>query len=99
MAFWSPRKSEPLIVSKACHFQSSIVWLPSAAFMPPEAATVCDLVGNNFDTQATFFPFSHRPNAALKPAPPPPIMTESYMWSIIWKFLYVNYLTRLLFRN
>ena len=45
---WSPSQSEPLIVSYACHRQSSSDIFPRAALMPPCAATVCDLVGNSF---------------------------------------------------
>jgi hypothetical protein len=45
---WSPNQSLPLMVSYACHRQSSTDMFPSAALMPPWAATVCDLVGNSF---------------------------------------------------
>jgi hypothetical protein len=48
MASWSPSQSLPLIVSYACQRQSSSVMLPSAALMPPWAATVCERVGNSF---------------------------------------------------
>lgn len=47
MASWSPSQSLPLMVSYACHRQSSTVMLPKAALIPPCAATVCDLVGNS----------------------------------------------------
>lgn len=47
MASWSPSQSEPLMVSYACQRQSSTVMLPSAALMPPCAATVWERVGNS----------------------------------------------------
>jgi len=47
IASWSPSQSDPLTVSYACHLQSSSVMFPSAALMPPWAATVCDRVGNS----------------------------------------------------
>ena len=50
MASWSPSQSLPLIVSYACQRQSSTDMLPSAALMPPCAATVCDRVGNSLVT-------------------------------------------------
>lgn len=46
--------------------------LPSAALMPPCAATVWDRVGKSFDTHAVFSPASVRPTAARSPAPPAP---------------------------
>ena len=55
------------------------------------AATVCDLVGKSFVTQAVLNPASERPNAARKPAPPAPTTTASNSWSTtgycveIWK--------------
>jgi hypothetical protein len=48
---WSPSQSLPLIVSYACHRQSSTVMLPSAALMPPCAATVWLRVGNSLVMQ------------------------------------------------
>ena len=47
IASWSPSQSLPLIVSYACHRQSSLDMLPSAALMPPWAATVWERVGNS----------------------------------------------------
>lgn len=41
------------------------------------AATVWDLVGKSFVTQAVLNPASERPNAARKPAPPAPTTTAS----------------------
>lgn len=61
------------------HLQSSSVIFPNAAFIPPYAATVCDLVGNNLDIQAVLNPNSTNPNAALKPAPPAPTTIASYV--------------------
>mgnify|MGYP004140317907 CR=1 FL=1 len=52
MASWSPSQSEPLIVSYACHLQSSSVMFPSAALMPPCAATVWLRVGKSLVMQA-----------------------------------------------
>ena len=46
MASWSPSQSEPFTVSYMCQRQSSWPMLPSAAEMPPCAATVCERVGN-----------------------------------------------------
>ena len=77
MASWSPNQSEPLTVSKACHFHESSVMFPKAALIPPYAATVWDLVGNNLEIQAVLNPYSDRPKAALKPAPPAPTTTAS----------------------
>lgn len=56
---------------------------PKAAFIPPYAATVCDLVGKSFDIHAVLKPNSDNPNAALKPDPPAPTTQQSYSWSII----------------
>jgi hypothetical protein len=53
IASWSPSQSEPLIVSYMCHSQLSSPMLPSDAPMPPCAATVCERVGNTFDSTAT----------------------------------------------
>ena len=47
IASWSPSQSLPLMVSYACHRQSSLDMLPSAALMPPWAATVWERVGNS----------------------------------------------------
>src|SRR6185503_6574941 len=46
MASWSPSQSDPLTVSYMCQRQSSSPMLPSAALMPPCAATVWLRVGN-----------------------------------------------------
>ena len=51
IASWSPSQSLPLIVSYACQRQSSSVMLPSAALMPPCAATVCERVGKSLVMQ------------------------------------------------
>lgn len=48
MHTWSPSQSDPLMVSYACHLQSSSDMFPRAALIPPWAATVCDLVGKSF---------------------------------------------------
>lgn len=73
MASWSPSQSEPLTVSYMCHRQSSSVMLPSAALMPPCAATVCERVGKSLVTHAVLRPASARPKAARRPAPPAPL--------------------------
>ena len=52
MASWSPSQSDPLTVSYMCQRQSSSPMLPSAAAMPPCAATVCERVGNTLVMQA-----------------------------------------------
>lgn len=51
--------------------------LPRAALIPPYAATVCDLVGNNLVMHAVLNPYSTNPKAALNPAPPAPRTTAS----------------------
>src|SRR5512142_1784981 len=53
--------------------------LPSAAEMPPCAATVCERVGNTLVRQAVCSPFAARPNVARNPAPPAPTTTTSYL--------------------
>ena len=83
IASWSPSQSAPLMVSYACHLQSSSVMFPSAALIPPCAATVCERVGNNFVMHAVFRPCSDIPIAARRPAPPAPTTTASYSWSMI----------------
>ena len=60
MASWSPSQSEPLTVSYMCQRQSSSPMLPSAAAMPPCAATVWLRVGNTLVMQAVFRPASLR---------------------------------------
>ena len=52
IASWSPSQSEPLTVSYMCQRQSSSPMLPSAAEMPPCAATVWLRVGNTLVMQA-----------------------------------------------
>ncbi len=52
MASWSPSQSEPLTVSYMCQRQSSSPMLPSAAQMPPCAATVWLRVGKSLVMQA-----------------------------------------------
>ena len=83
MASWSPSQSEPLMVSYACHLQSSSVMLPRAALMPPCAATVCERVGKSLVMHAVLRPCSDKPMAARRPAPPAPTTTASYSWSIM----------------
>ena len=56
--------------------------IPKAALIPPWAATVCDLVGNNFVTTAVLKPSWTRPKAARRPAPPAPMTNASCWWSI-----------------
>jgi len=51
--------------------------LPSAAEMPPCAATVWLLVGNTLVMQATFKPLRAASSVALSPAPPAPTTTTS----------------------
>src|SRR5574337_1008719 len=58
IASWSPSQSDPLIVSYMCQSQLSSDMLPSDAPMPPCAATVCERVGNTFDSTATDSPAS-----------------------------------------
>ena len=77
MASWSPSQSEPLTVSYMCQRQSSAPMLPSAAAMPPCAATVCERVGNTLVMQAVFRPASAQPSVARRPAPPAPTTTTS----------------------
>jgi hypothetical protein len=61
-------------------------YFPSAALIPPCAATVCDRVGKSFDIQAVLKPASARPKAARRPAPPAPTTIASYSWSITGYF-------------
>ena len=77
MASWSPSQSEPLTVSYMCQRQSSAPMLPSAAEMPPCAATVWLRVGKTLVMQAVDRPASARPSVARRPAPPAPTMTTS----------------------
>ena len=77
MASWSPSQSLPLTVSYMCQRQSSGPILPSAAAMPPWAATVCERVGNTLEMQAVRKPASLAPTTARKPEPPAPTTTTS----------------------
>src|SRR6185369_6978262 len=77
IASWSPSQSEPLIVSYMCHNQLSSDMLPSAAPMPPCAATVCERVGNTFDSTATESPASASCSDARMPDPPAPTTSAS----------------------
>src|SRR6185295_18665380 len=77
IASWSPSQSEPLIVSYMCQSQLSSDMLPSAAPIPPCAATVCERVGNTFDNTATDKPASASCNDARMPAPPAPTTIAS----------------------
>src|SRR4029450_13174582 len=75
MGSWSPSQSDPLTVSYMCQRQSSSPMLPSAAAMPPCAATVCERVGKTLVMQAVFRPASLAPTPPRSPephAPPPP---------------------------
>ncbi len=56
IASWSPSQSDPLMVSYMCQSQLSSPILPRLAPMPPCAATVCERVGNTFDSTATDMP-------------------------------------------
>src|SRR5512144_970791 len=77
IASWSPSQSEPLIVSYMCHSQLSSDMLPSAAPMPPCAATVCERVGNTLDSTATDSPASASCSDARIPEPPAPMTSAS----------------------
>src|SRR5512145_2183051 len=50
---------------------------PRLAPMPPCAATVCERVGNTFDSTATFRPARASCSEARMPEPPAPTMTTS----------------------
>src|SRR6476646_8284072 len=77
IASWSPSQSEPLTVSYMCHSQLSSDMLPSDAPMPPCAATVCDRVGNTFESTAPLKPASASCSDARMPAPPAPTISAS----------------------
>src|SRR6266508_2474744 len=79
IASWSPSQSEPLIVSYMCQSQLSSDMLPSAAPMPPCAATVWERVGNTLDRTATESPASASCSEARMPAPPAPTTMASYL--------------------
>jgi hypothetical protein len=51
--------------------------LPSAALMPPCAATVCERVGNTLERHATDMFSAAIPKVARRPAPPAPTTTTS----------------------
>ena len=51
----------------------------AAADIPPCAAEVWLLVGKTFEIHAVFSPASLKPTAALKPEPPAPKTTTSYL--------------------
>src|ERR1700710_2369033 len=71
MASWSPSQSDPFTVSYMCQRQSSSPMLPSAAAMPPCAATVCERVGKTLVIQAVFSPAWLAPEPRPPPPPPP----------------------------
>src|SRR5216683_1723247 len=77
IASWSPSQSEPFTVSYICHSHESSPMLPSAAPIPPCAATVCERVGNTLESTATLNPASDSCSAARRPAPPAPTTTAS----------------------
>src|ERR1043165_4160452 len=77
IASWSPSESEPLIVSYMCQSQLSSPMLPSAAPMPPCAATVCERVGNTLESTATRRPALASSSEARIPEPPAPTITAS----------------------
>lgn len=56
MYFNLPNQSDPFTVSYICHLQSSSDIFPSAALIPPWAATVWERVGNNLVTHAVLKP-------------------------------------------
>ena len=64
-------------MSYMCQSQLSSDMLPSDAPMPPCAATVCERVGNTFDSTATDSPASASCSDARMPAPPAPTMIAS----------------------
>src|SRR5207248_7457174 len=63
-ASWSPSQSDPLTVSYMCQRQSSSPMLPSAAPMPPWAATVWLRVGNTLVMHAVLRPATVMPRVA-----------------------------------
>src|SRR5262249_41447478 len=60
-----------------CQRQSSGPMLPSEAPMPPCAATVCERVGNTFESTHTERPARASCSEARIPEPPAPTMTTS----------------------
>src|SRR5882762_889730 len=77
IASWSPSQSDPFTVSYMCHSHESSPMLPSAAPIPPCAATVCERVGNTLESTATLKPASANCSEARRPAPPAPTTTTS----------------------
>src|SRR5258705_10169394 len=77
IASWSPSQSEPFTVSYMCHSHESSPMSPSAAPIPPCAATVCERVGKTLESTATLKPASASCSAARRPAPPAPTTTAS----------------------
>src|SRR3546814_15095244 len=64
--------------------------LPSAAEMPPCAATVCERVGNTLVMQAVRRPFWARPKVARRTALPAPTTSMSYLCSVILSALVIE---------
>src|SRR4051812_2146859 len=77
IASWSPSQSEPLMVSYMCQSQLSSPMLPSAAPIPPCAATVCERVGNTLESTPTLRPAWASSREARMPEPPAPTITAS----------------------
>src|SRR5690606_17040452 len=63
--------------------QSSSPMLPSAAEMPPCAATVCERVGKTLVMHAVFRPLCASPKVARRPAPPAPTTIMSDWCSVM----------------
>jgi hypothetical protein len=66
-----------------CQRQSSFSIFPSAALIPPCAATVWLRVGKTFVMQAVFKPAATMPRVARNPAPPAPRTITSKEWSMM----------------
>src|ERR1700742_154267 len=62
--------------------------LPSEAPTPPWAATVCERVGNTFESTATLRPARASCSEARMPEPPAPTMTTSNLRLVIWSLVY-----------
>src|SRR5690349_24289841 len=60
-----------------CQYQLSSLMFPSEAPMPPCAATVCERVGNTFESTATVRPAAASCSDARMPAPPAPTISAS----------------------
>src|SRR5690348_582167 len=65
------------MVSYMCQSQWSSPMFASAAPMPPCAATVCERVGNTFESTATRRPACASSREARMPEPPAPTITAS----------------------